>query len=416
MPRVLSPPGAIWYASGVLRRYPAGGGANLLVDKAWKDPVRLKLRVETAREGNEVLRDRDHTSTTCIGPTGTLGTPMSCGNAAAGRIGSPFFHADGRPLDVDELLAAGLDINTVDAQGNTPLHAAAEWLSARRRADDLIDRLIDAGGIDVCRQRGVADCRGSTVTRTPPPADDADWQLRPPPTAAKLRRLREAAKRGRYRSLVHLARGLYLTGLGPREVLAECFGVTFPDELFVIVEADPYDAIPGDTTNLPWELAVPLDRGGPVVRPTPLMWPAERRIFTWDPDLVPLVALYGDYRVDHGAKTPQPRVPHGDLIHCYRLSELAAGRSTVVGVPWHQAEEDLADGEWYVKPCGQSLLTVLHEYLAARHRLNEWEIMQPWNWGAGSIDDTMVEESRECVAEIGALQRRLGDRTGPTEK
>ncbi|MFC4009855.1 ankyrin repeat domain-containing protein [Nonomuraea purpurea] len=520
------------------------------------------------------------------------------------------------------LLAAGLDVNTVDAQGHTPLHAAAEWLSARRQADDLIDRLIDAGGIDVCGQRGVTSCLGSDVTRTPPPPEDAVWQLRPPPTAEKLARLRKKAKRGRYRSLVNLARGLYLTGhgprevlaecfgvafpeeffalaehlppaghdpedfehhawklavppdrggpvapssepfgdldddyndemvlkrdrdliplvrlsdrrteyggltlcyrsseltsgrttvfgvdilgpdeevercgpsllavlrehhaavidrleatelddpqrltdhraaldqvkaligpdddhapttrrapatatlrarasrgdyrsmsrlaralyatgLGPREVLAECFGVALPEEFFVIVEANPHDAVPGHVTNLPWELAVPLDRGGPLVRPSPMMWRPERRIFAWDPDLVPLMALYGDARIDHGAKTPQPWVPHGNLILCYRLSELAAGRSTVVGVPWRRTDEG---GELSVRPGGPSLLTVLHEYLTALHHLDEWEFMQPWNWGAGSIDDTTVEESRESVEELEALQRRLSVRTRP---
>ncbi|WP_433444764.1 hypothetical protein [Nonomuraea sp. CA-141351] len=55
MPRVLHPPGAIWNWTGVLRRYLAGGGANLTVGQAWKDPVRLKLQVRTKWEGNDVL-------------------------------------------------------------------------------------------------------------------------------------------------------------------------------------------------------------------------------------------------------------------------------------------------------------------------------------------------------------------------
>lgn len=104
------------------------------------------------------------------------------------------------------------------------------------------------------------------------------------------------------------------------------------------------------------------------------------------------------------------RASHGDLIHCYRLSELAAGRSTVFGVPSKQADEG---GELSVKPSGRSLLTVLHEYVTARLRLDEWEIRQPWNRGAGSIDDTDVEASRQCVAKTEALQRRLDDRTRP---
>jgi hypothetical protein len=235
--------------------------------------------------------------------------------------------------------------------------------------------------------------------------DDDRAATTEPPTVATLR---GRASRGDYRSMARLARGLYATGLGRREVLAECFGAAFPDEFFVIVDANPHDATLGDPTNLPWELAVSLERGGPLIRPRPMMWPAERRIFGWDPDLVPLLALHGDNRIYPGAKEPPPRVRHGDLLHCYRLSELAAGRSTVFGVPWRRRGED---GDLSVKPCGPSLLTVLHEDAIDRHRLDEWRYMQPWNWGAGSIDDTNVESSREYVSEIEELQRRLGSPT-----
>jgi hypothetical protein len=106
-------------------------------------------------------------------------------------------------------------------------------------------------------------------------------------------------------------------------------------------------------------------------------------------------------------------VPHGNRIHCYRLSELATGRATVVGVRWYP--EDV-DRELFVEPSGQSLLTVLHEYVSARHGLDEWEIGQPWNRGAGSIDDTDVAASRERVAVIEALQRRLDERARRTEQ
>jgi hypothetical protein len=123
--------------------------------------------------------------------------------------------------------------------------------------------------------------------------------------------------------------------------------------------------------------------------------------------------LYPACRADHGAEEPKPLVPHGDLVHCYRLSELAAGRSTVVAVPWLPAREG---GELYLKPCGPSLLTVLGEYLAALHRLDEWEIMQPWNEGAGSIGREDVEASRMALKGIEALQRRLADSPKPTEK
>jgi hypothetical protein len=59
-----------------------------------------------------------------------------------------------------------------------------------------------------------------------------------------------------------------------------------------------------------------------------------------------------------------------------------------------------------VHPSGPSLLTVLHEHASDRHELDAWEIGQPWNRGAGSLDDSDVEASREVVEQIEALQRR----------
>jgi hypothetical protein len=49
----------------------------------------------------------------------------------------------------------------------------------------------------------------------------------------------------------------------------------------------------------------------------------------------------------------------------------------------------------------------MHEYAVDRHSLNEWEFAQPWNLGAGSLDATDVAGSRERVAQVEALQRRV---------
>ncbi|TDB84636.1 hypothetical protein E1264_23970 [Actinomadura sp. KC216] len=223
--------------------------------------------------------------------------------------------------------------------------------------------------------------------------------------------LRGRASRDDYRSMARLAWALYSTGRRPREVLAECYGVEFPDEFAVLAEESEYGAVPGERTGLPWGLAVPLEEGGPRLRPSLWTRPAERRIFAWDSDLVPLVALYGDERWDHGEGAWRV-APHGGLIHCYRLSELAAGRSTVIGVPWHRED---ADGELSADVSGDSLLAVLHEYAAAGHRLAEWEIRQPWNRGAGSIDESEVEGARRSVETIEALQRRVDERARQTE-
>ncbi|MFC4052616.1 ankyrin repeat domain-containing protein [Actinomadura syzygii] len=221
-----------------------------------------------------------------------------------------------------------------------------------------------------------------------------------------LARLRAQASRDDYRSMARLAWALYSTGTNVRDVLDECYGVAFPEEFFVLAEALSRGSVSGQETSLPWGLAVPLERGGPPLRHSPTLWPAERRIFEWDSDLVPLLALYGDERWDR-VEHEWRATPHGHLIHCYRLSELAAGRSGVVGVPWRRAEEG---GELSADPSGDSLLAVLHEHAAALRDLDEWESRQPWSWGADTIDDRQIEASRERVAEIEALQRLVDDR------
>ena len=82
-----------------------------------------------------------------------------------------------------------------------------------------------------------------------------------------------------------------------------------------------------------------------------------------------------------------------------RLSTLAAGRTTVFGVP--------CDGELSVEITGGSLSAVLREHLLGVHELDAWEVRQPSNRGAGLLDDADVEASRERVAWLDALIRRL---------
>ncbi|WP_433335925.1 ankyrin repeat domain-containing protein [Spirillospora sp. CA-294931] len=272
-----------------------------------------------------------------------------------------------------------------------PEHTGVDTLPAHRAALNLAGTLLPAGAPGVTRSEPTAPFTAPAPGRT-------------------VTRLRSRASRGDYSSMARLAWALYSTGKNPREVLSECYGVPFPEEFFVIAEADPDGVVPGRATTLPWDLTVPLERGGPMIRPTSMTWADERRIFAWDPDLVPLVALDGDARWDHRERAWRS-LPHGDLIHCYRLSELAAGRSTVVSVPGDPAE---GDAELFIASAGGSLLAVLHQHAVAQLRLDEWEIGQPWNRGAGSIHQDEVEGSRENVAKIEALQRRLDERSNPT--
>ena len=229
-----------------------------------------------------------------------------------------------------------------------------------------------------------------------------------PVSGDTMARLRERASRDDYRSMARLAWAHYAAGLGPREVLSECFGVALPDEFWVLAEADPDEETPGSTTSLPWQLAVPLDKDGPSLSPSSAsLWRHERQIFAWDPDLLPLLTLYGDRRFDH-AERGWRDVPHGQRIHCYRLSELAAGRTTVFGVPWGRRDEDL---ELSAEVTGPSLLTILHEHATGRYELDKWEQQAPWNRDAGSLDSEDVDDARRVVDHIEALRRRVAERS-----
>jgi hypothetical protein len=213
-------------------------------------------------------------------------------------------------------------------------------------------------------------------------------------TEDTIERLQAEASHGDYGSMARLARALYGNGLGSREVLRLCYGVEFPEEFFVISEAGPFTMdLPVSFTNQPWELAVTLDHGGPASKPDS-MDKTERRIFALDPDLIPLVWLIDS------------KVKHGGQIVCYRLDELRSGRTTVLGI-WRRVDPN----DRAVR-CGDSLLTVLHEHLAEIHRVLEWQLYQPSNRGAGSVDDEEVNEARSWVEQVEELQRRLASRIG----
>lgn len=243
----------------------------------------------------------------------------------------------------------------------------AEWVAA---AVTVLDRLSEV-------HRGLASpVKSVTPERFP------------------LDTLRARASRADYRSLAVLARALYAEGLGPREVLRECYGVDFPAEFFVAAEGDMARRMSYDF-DLPWQLAVPLDRGGPFLRPSS-GWRLGRRILDRFPDLVPLMSLHPDLRYGHGGIVPPPPARHGGRIVCYSMGELAAGRSTVWGI-----SEEVDDAQ----VCGESLLSVLHEYYVDRYRLDEWESRQPWSWGADTIRPEALEEGRRVVESAEAMQR-----------
>lgn len=221
------------------------------------------------------------------------------------------------------LLAAGLDVNAVDIQGHTPLHAAARRRTefehsgalARKPVEDLVGRLLNAGAVDICPQCTV-DAPGQTGR--------AD---------------RPAATRPHYPAMAGHALSLYRAGKDRRDVMRACYGVDFPDEFFALAEHLPLPGQRADDVDLhAWRLALPADRGGPVP-PGGGSEYHDRALFDRDPDLVPLVTM-NDGRTEYGAV---------DL--CYRLSDLP----TLYGVR-------TTDPGRPVERLGPSLLAVLHDH------------------------------------------------------
>ncbi|MGQ4487464.1 hypothetical protein ACN6LM_004667 [Streptomyces sp. SAS_281] len=200
---------------------------------------------------------------------------------------------------------------------------------------------------------------------------------------------RVKASRGNYASMAYLARVLYETGLGPRAVIRECYGTDFPEEFFLLAEKDP-DSLELliDFTNQPWQLAVPLSRGGPPPQPDSRDR-IERRAFAYDPRLVPLAVPLG---VDTALK--------GRVI-CYHLDELGAGRPSTFGI------RRTMGGDEETERYDGSLLDVLHQHHAdfLRHLTHRSGL--PCNRGTGAVDDEDVEEAEDMMNRIEALQRQL---------
>ncbi|WP_171164730.1 hypothetical protein [Streptomyces sp. I05A-00742] len=208
-------------------------------------------------------------------------------------------------------------------------------------------------------------------------------------TEDAVSRARAEASRGNYTSMAHLARALYETGLGPREVMRECYGTDFPEEFFLLAEKDPdtLDLLI-DFTNQPWQLAIPLSQGGPPPEPDSRDW-IERRAFAYDPQLVPLA-------LPLGADTPL----NGRVI-CYHLDELSADRPTVFGI-WKTMS---IDDE--IKRYDVSLLEIIHRHHADHLRLLIHQRHLPSNRGTGSVGAADIGEAQELLNRIEALQRAL---------
>lgn len=134
--------------------------------------------------------------------------------------------------------------------------------------------------------------------------------------------------------------------------------------------------------DLPWKLVAPGERGAPSGE-------LAKRIFTRDPDLVPLVRLIG-------SRTTRERP-----VICYRLSELRTGGTAVFGIKATAAARDP------ITRHGGSLLEVLHLHHADVLQHVEWLLDQPWNRGFGAEDEKAADEVRSLLDRIEELERQI---------
>jgi hypothetical protein len=208
-------------------------------------------------------------------------------------------------------------------------------------------------------------------------------------TDSAVERLRARASRGDYTSITRLAKALYDRGLRARDVLRECYGADFPAEFFATAgERLSRPPLLATFTNLPWKLVAPGESSPPSAPSEEL----EKRIFTRDPDLVPLVRLIG-------SRTTRERP-----VICYRLSELRAGRTTIFGIKATATARDP------ITQRGESVLDVLRTHHADVLQHMEWLLDQPWNRGFGPEDQKAVNEVRSLLERIEELQRQATSR------
>jgi hypothetical protein len=182
------------------------------------------------------------------------------------------------------------------------------------------------------------------------------------------------------RELMALARELVADNVDRREILQRCYGVAFPEEVFVVLDARP-DGL--GETHLPWAL-VSAEELADEARCLALVSYVEDKVYAIDRELVPLC--------------------HGQSILCYRLDHLATGRATVFALP--REFDDYTEAT----RAADSLLAALHEQAtrAVQHIENEYN--SPGNRGAGSVDLEEVQYHRRCLEDVERMRLDLAAR------
>jgi hypothetical protein len=200
---------------------------------------------------------------------------------------------------------------------------------------------------------------------------------------------RIVASRADPRTLVPAARAMYEAGKTRSEVLTAIYGVDLPREA-VLIQRDFVDGnkpIRVLWRAHPWELMIPLDRGGPKFMLGSLDHEDEVRAYAQAPHILPVAWLR------------YPRVPVGYSLIGYDLNEIAAGRSTVVGLPPEQRQVPESGAKFTV--FGPSLIDVFSDVITSYHA----------SWGTRDVREAH-EERRDAAIELAgieALRRELAD-------
>lgn len=197
--------------------------------------------------------------------------------------------------------------------------------------------------------------------------------------------------RADFDALVPLARRLYAEGRSAGDVMRAVYGVDLPAEAYAFWRAFSSGELelPLDQMHHPWEL---ISAAGERHRSDPGRWQRsqEELAFSQLPRFLPLMKL-----VDDGAI-------HDDHVIGYHLDELRAGRATIFG---HL--EDFPESGARLVRLGDSLLGVLHEWMADHRRRLEAQLRSPTNRGFGSIEDADVEAVEAKLRVLEALQTTL---------
>jgi hypothetical protein len=200
--------------------------------------------------------------------------------------------------------------------------------------------------------------------------------------------------RDRYELLVEWSIRAYAEGKSVHEVMCAVYGVDLPQEAYAFHRAMfRNEDIQIEWFQEPWVL---IRLASPNITPTPAStWSVEQitNALAQEPNFLPLLQLgIGRAKLD-------------DHVIGYDLSQLRQGKTTILG---HQDEIPSEGASFEI--VGDSLLSVLQQWISERLKLAAAQYRSPSNRGAGSISHDNVEEVSNLLKDIEKLQRKVAEK------